>query len=86
MPAILRGQTGPRADAAQPAALDRAGLKALFSDVSIAQASPAALAAPQSSALSAPKTVATKFGQDPANGISTDRFTGPAVKPLSTLQ
>lgn len=86
MPAILRGPMAPRQDAAHAPALDRAGLKALFSDVSIAQASPAALSAPQSTALAPSKTVATKFGQDPSNGISTDRFTGPAVKPLSSLQ
>jgi uncharacterized protein YcbK (DUF882 family) len=86
MPAVLRGPVGPRQDNAQAPALDRAGLKALFSEVSIAQASPGALAAPQTQTLSSAKTVVTKFGQDPANGISTDRFTGPAVKPLSTLQ
>lgn len=85
MPAVLRGTVGPKQDNAQAPALDRAGLKALFSEVSIAQASPGALSAPQTHGLTAAKTVATKFGQDPANGISTDRFTGPAVKPLSTL-
>lgn len=85
MPAVLRGTVGPRQDNAQAPALDRAGLKALFSDVSIAQASPASLKAPQTSQLAPSKAVPTKFGQDPANGISTDRFTGPAVKPLSSL-
>jgi len=86
MPAVLRGAVGPKQEATQAPALDRAGLKALFSEVSIAQASPSTLAAPQSQNLSGTKSVVTKFGQDPANGISTDRFTGPAVKPLSTLQ
>ena len=86
MPAVLRGAVGPKQEATQAPALDRAGLKALFSEVSIAQASPSTLAAPQSQNLSGAKSVVTKFGQDPANGISTDRFTGPAVKPLSTLQ
>lgn len=86
MPAVLRGSVGAKQENAQAPTLDRAGLKALFSEVSIAQASPGALAAPQTQTLSAAKTVVTKFGQDPANGISMDRFTGPAVKPLSTLQ
>ena len=87
MPPVLRGATGPRSsDAAAAPALDRAGLKALFSDVSIAQASPSTLNAPQSAPLATSKTVVTKFGQDPSAGIPTDRFTGPAVKPLSTLQ
>ncbi len=87
MPAVLRGTTGPRpSDTAAAPALDRAGLKALFSEVSIAQASPATLNGPQTAPLAGSKTVVTKFGQDPSAGIPTDRFTGPAVKPLSTLQ
>lgn len=88
-PAMLRGPMGAKTDAAQAPTLDRAGLKALFSEVSIAQNSPNTLKAPQGSALAPSKTVVTKFGREPlnvpANGIATDRFTGPAVKPLSTL-
>lgn len=86
-PAILRGTMAPRpSDTATAPALDRAGLKALFSEVSIAQASPTTLNSPQAAPLAASKTVVTKFGKDPSAGIPTDRFTGPAVKPLSTLQ
>lgn len=88
-PSMLRGPMGGKAETAQAPALDRAGLKALFSHVSIADHSAdnsqAAMKAPQSAALAPSKTIVTKFGQDPANGIATDRFTGPAVKPLSTL-
>lgn len=87
MPAVLRGASAPRpSETAAAPALDRAGLKALFSDVSIAQASPATLNSPQAAPLAGSKTVVTKFGKDASAGMPTDRFTGPAVKPLSTLQ
>lgn len=86
MPAVLRGAvSAPRQEAAQAPALDRAGLKALFSDVSIAHATPTPTSAPQSQTLST-TTLPAKLGQDLSGGLSTDRFSGPAVKPLSSLQ
>jgi uncharacterized protein YcbK (DUF882 family) len=85
MPAILRGQVGPKQDGVQTSGLDRAGLKALFSEVSIAHASPSTASATPSTTLSS-ALLPAKLGQDLSGGLSTERFSGPAVRPLSSLQ
>lgn len=87
MPAVLRGSVSPKQENAQAPAFDRAGLKALFSDVSIAHATPSASSASQIQTQTLSNAMLpAKLGQDLSGGLSTDRFTGPAVKPLSSLQ